>query len=126
MVFGNTVLWRIFGPKRDEVMEEWRKLLIEELNDMYFSPNSVLVIKSRTLRWPEHLTCMGQRRGAYRVVVKKPEGKGPLGRPRHRWEYNIEMDLCEEGWGGMDWIDLAEYLNRWQAVVYTVMNLQVP
>jgi hypothetical protein len=69
---------------------------------------------------------MGERRGAYRALVGKPEGKRPLGRPRHRWEDNIKMDLREVGWGGMDWINLAQDRDRWRALVYTVINLRVP
>jgi hypothetical protein len=69
---------------------------------------------------------MGERRGAYRALVGKPEGRRPLGRPRRRWEDNIKMDLREVGWGGMDWINLAQDRDRWRAVVYTVMNLRVP
>jgi hypothetical protein len=89
----NRVLRRIFGPRRDEVTGEWRKLHNEELNDLYFSPNIFQVIKSTRMRWVEHVAHMGKRRGVYRVLVGKPEGKRPLGRPRHRWEDNIMMDL---------------------------------
>ena len=81
-VFENSVLRRIFGPKRDEVVREWRKLHNEELNDLYCSPNSVRVIKSRRIRLAEHVARMGERRGLYRVFVGKPEGTRPLGRPR--------------------------------------------
>ena len=98
----------------------------EELNDLYSSPNIVRVIKSRRMRWAGHVACMGERRGVYRVLVEKPEGKRPLGRPRHRWEDNIVMDLQEVGCGGMDWIELAQDRDRWQALVNAVMNLQVP
>jgi hypothetical protein len=69
---------------------------------------------------------MGERRGAYRILVGKPEGRRPLGRPRRRWENNIKMDLREVRWGGVDWIDLAQDRNRWRALVYTVMKLRVP
>ena len=91
---------RIFGPKRDEVTGEWRKLHNEELNDLYSSPNIVPVIKSRRMRWAGHLARMGEKRGVYRVLVGKPEGKRPFGRPRRRWEDNIKMDLKEVGCGG--------------------------
>jgi len=101
-VFENRVLRRIFGPRRDEMTEEWRKLHTEELNDLYSSPNIVRAIKSRRMRWAGHVARMGERRGVYRVLVGKPEGKRPLGRPRHRWEDNIKMDLQEVGCGGMD------------------------
>jgi len=106
------VLRRIFGPKRDKVTGEWRKLHNEELNDLYCSSNIVQVIKSRRIRWTGHVARMGEGRGVYRVLVGKPEGKRPLGRPRHRWEDNIKMDLQEVGCGGMDWIELAQDRDR--------------
>jgi len=81
-MFENMVLRRIFGLRRDEVTGEWRRLHNEELNDMYPSPNIVWVIKSRRMRWPGRVACMGEERGVYRVLVGKPEGKRPLGRPR--------------------------------------------
>jgi hypothetical protein len=96
-VFENRVLRRIFGPNRDEVTGEWRKL-----HDLYFSPNIVRVIKSITMRWAGHVTRMGEERGVYRVLVRRPEGKRPLWRPRLRWEDTIRMDLQEVGCGGMD------------------------
>ena len=86
------MLWRIFGPKRDEVTGEWRKLHNEELNDLYSLPSIVRVIKSR-MKWTVYVAHMGESRGAYRVLVGKPEGKRPLGRPRRRWEDSIKMDL---------------------------------
>jgi hypothetical protein len=92
---------RIFGPKRDETTVEWRKLHNEELHDLYCSPSIIRVIKSRRMRWAGHIARAGERRGAYRVVVGKPEGKGPLGETRHRWEYNIKLDLQEVRCGGM-------------------------
>jgi len=91
-VFDNRVLRRIFGPMRDEVTGEWRKPHNEELNDLYCSPNIVQVIKLR-MRWAGHVACLGKGRGIYRVLVGKPEGRRPLGRPKHRWEDNIKMDL---------------------------------
>jgi len=94
-VFENRVLRRIFGPKRDEVTAEWRKLHNEELNDLYCSQNIVRVIKSRRMRWAGHVARIGEGKDVYRVLVGKPEGKRPLGRPRHRWEDNIKMDLQE-------------------------------
>ena len=93
----NRVLRRIFEPRRDKVIGEWRKLHNEELNDLYSSPNIIWVIKSRRIRWAEQVACMGERRGAYRVLVGKPEGKKKLARPKHRWEDNIKMDLQEHG-----------------------------
>jgi hypothetical protein len=124
-VFENRVLKRIFGPKRDEVTWEWRKLHNEELHDLYSSPTIVLVIKLRRMRWMGHVAHMEEGRGIYRVMVGKPEGKRPMGRPRFRWE-DIKMDLQEAGCGGMDWIELAQDRDRWQALVNAVMNLQVP
>ena len=103
-VFENMVLRRIFGPRREEVTGEWRRLHNEELNDFYSSPNIVRVIKSRRMRWAGHVAYMGEERGAYRVLVGKPEGKRRMGRPRRRWVDNIRMDLQEVGCGYVDWI----------------------
>jgi len=125
-VFENMVLRRICGPRRDEVTEGWRRLHNEELNDLYSSPNTVRVIKSRRMRWAGHVACMGEERGAYRVLVGKPEGKRPPGRPRRRWLDNIRMDLQEVGCGYMDWIGLAQDKDGWQRLVSAVMNLRVP
>jgi hypothetical protein len=125
-VFENRVLRRIFGSKRDEVTEEWRKLYDEELHDLYSSPTIVRVIKSRRMRWMGHVAQMGEGGGVYRVLVGKPEGKRPLERPRRRWEDNIKMDLQEVGCGGMDWIELAQDRERWRVLVNVVMNLRVP
>jgi len=122
-VFENRTLRRIFGPKRDDITGEWRKLHNEELNDLYSLPNNVRVIKSRRMRWADHVARMGEGRGVYRVLVGKPEGKRPLGRPRGRWEDNIKMDLLEMGCGGMDWIELAQGRDSWRALVNAVMNL---
>jgi hypothetical protein len=116
-VFENRVLRRIFGPKRDEVTGEWRRLHNKEFYALYSSPNIIWVMKSRRLRWAEHAARMGERGGAYRALVAEPEGRRPLGRPRHRWEDNIKMDLREVGWGSVDWIDLAQDRDRWQALV---------
>jgi hypothetical protein len=92
-VFENKVLRKIFGPKRNEVTGKWRRLHKKELQALYSSPNIIRVIKYRTLRWAGHVARMGERRGAYRALVGKPEGRRPVGRPRHRWENNIKMDI---------------------------------
>ena len=102
-VFENIVLRRIFGPRRDEVKGECRRLHNEELHDLYSSPNIMRMIKSRRMRWAGHVARMGEERGAYRALVGKPEGKRPLGRPRRRWVGNIRMDLQEVGCGYVDW-----------------------
>ena len=94
----------IFGCKRDEVTGEWRKLHNEELNEVYSSPNTIRLIKLRKMRWAGHVARMGERRGVYRVLVRKPVGKRLLQRPRRRWEDNIKMDLQKVRCGGMDWI----------------------
>jgi hypothetical protein len=118
-VFENSV------PKRDEVTGEWRRLHNEELNDLYSSPNIIREIKSRRMRWVGHVARMGEGRGAYRILVGRPEGRRPLGRPRRRWEDDIKMDLQEVGWEDVDWIDMAQDRDRWRAVVNAVMNLRV-
>ena len=98
----------LFGPKGDEVTGKWRKLHNEELNDnLYCSPNIVRVIKSRRMSWAGHVARVGEGRDVYRVLVGKPEGKRPFGRPGRIWEDNIKMDLQDVGCGGMDWIELA-------------------
>ena len=125
-LFGNRVLRIIFGPKRDEVTGEWRKLHNEELRDVYFSINIILVIKSRRIRWAGHVARMGERRGVYRDLVWIPEGKRSLGRPRRRWEDNMKMDLQKVDCGDMDWIDVAQDMDRWWALVNAVMNLRDP
>ena len=103
-VFENRVLRRVFGPKRDEVTGEWRKLHNEELSDMYALLNIVRVVKSRRIRWAGHVERMGQGRGVHRVLVGRPEGKRPLGRPRLRWEDNIKMNFRKlEGIVGTGW-----------------------
>ena len=125
-MFENRVLRRIFGPRRDWVTGEWRKLHKEELNDLYSSPNIVRVIKSRRLRWAGHVARMEEGRGVHKVLVGKPEGKSPMGRPRRRWKDNIKMDLQEVGRGCGDWMELAQDRDRWQALVSMLMNFWVP
>jgi len=119
------VLRRIFGPRRDNVTGEWRRLHNEELNDLYFSPNIVWVIKSRRMRLTGHVARMGKK-GVYRVLGGTPEGKRPLGKPRRRWVDNIRMDLQEVGCGYMDWIGLAQDRDSWLTLVSAVMNIRVP
>jgi len=125
-VFENRVLRRVFAPKRDELTGEWRKLHNEDLGDLYSLLHIVQVVKSRRMRWAGHVARMGQERGVHSVLVGKPEGKRPLGRPRRRWEDNIKMDLQEAGRGCGDWIELAQDRDRWRTPVSTVMNLRVP
>jgi len=124
-VFQNRVLRRVFGPKRDEVIGERRKLHNEELRDLYSLPNIVRVVKSRRMGWAGHVAHMGEGRGVHRVLVGKPEGRRPLGRPRRKWEDNIKMDLQEVGGDG-DWMELVQDRDGWRALVNTVMNFLVP
>jgi hypothetical protein len=116
-VFQNRLLRKIFGHKRDKVTGEWTELP---------SPNIIQAFKSRRMRWVEHVAHTEDGRGAYRILVGIPAGKKPLGMPKHRWEDNIKMELNDVGWGGMDWIDLAQDRDRWWAVMKAVMNLRVP
>ena len=105
---------------------EWRKLHIEELNDLYSLPNIVRVVKSRRTRWAGHVARTGKDRGVHRVLVGKSEGKRPLGRPRRRWEDNIKMDLQEVGGGRGDRMELAQDRDRWRALVGTVRDFRIP
>jgi len=124
-MFENRVLRRVFGPKRDEVTGEWKKLRNEELSDLYSLPNIVRVVKSGRMRWAGHVARMGEGIDVHRVLVGKPDGKRPLGRPRRRWEDNIKMDLQEVEGGCGDWMELAQDRDRWRAPVSTVMNFRV-
>ena len=101
-------------------------LVIYELSDLYCLPNIVWVVKSRRMRWAGYVALMGEGRGVHRVLVGKPEGKRPLGRPRRRWEDNIKIDLQEVGEGCGDWMELAQGRDRWRALESTVTNLRVP
>jgi hypothetical protein len=124
-VFENRVLTRIFGPKRDEVAGERRKLHNEELHDLYSSPSIIRIIKARRMRWAGNVARTGEKGNPYRLMGK-PEGRRPLGRPRRTWFDNIRMDLVEVGRGDEDWIGLAQDRDRWRALVNSVMNLRVP
>jgi hypothetical protein len=104
----------------------WRKLHNEELHGLYSSPSIVRVIKARRMRWVGYVACMEEVRGAYNILVGRPEGRRPLGRHRNRWEDNIKIDLREIGFEDVDWIHWAQDRDRWRALVNTVMNLWVP
>jgi hypothetical protein len=122
-VFENRELSRIFGPYRDEVTGEWRKLHNEELNNQY-SPSIVRVTKSRKISWAGHVARMGERRGVHMVLVGKPERRRPLGRSRRRWEDNIRMVLREVGCGCVDWMELAQDRDRWRALVNALGSIK--
>jgi hypothetical protein len=123
-VFENRVLRKIFGPKTDEVTREWRTLHNEELHMLYSCPNIIRQIKSRKIRWAGHMARMEEDRNVHKVLVGKPEGKRPLGRPRRRWDDGIIMYLREIGLGS-EWIQLAQGRDRWRSLVNTEMNLRV-
>jgi hypothetical protein len=124
-VFENRVLRTIFGPKRDGGTEFWRKLHNEELRDLYSSPSIIRIIKSR-MRWAGHMVRVWEKRNVYRLLVGKPEGKRPVGRPRRGWIDNIKLDLSGIRLGVVDWIGLVHYTYRWRALVNAVMNFRVP
>ena len=113
-VFENRVL-RLLGAKRNGVTREWRKLHNEQLNNLYSSPNIIRAIKSKRMRLAGHVARVGESRGVYRVLVGQPEGKRPIGRPKHRWEFNIKMDLQEAGLGGRHGLDCS--VSEWGWVV---------
>jgi hypothetical protein len=122
-VFENRVLRMIFGPKRDDVTGEWRRLRTEELYALYSSANIIQAIKSRRTGWAGHVARIGDR-GAYRVLEGRRDGMRSLGRYGRRWEDNIKMNLQEVGWEGMDFIDLAHDSDGWRALVNVIMNLR--
>jgi hypothetical protein len=123
-VFENRVL-RLYESKRDEVTAGWRRLHNEEFHNLYSSPSIIRMIKPRRMRLAGHIAQMGQKRNAYRILVGKPEGNRPLGRPRLRLVDNIKMDIRETGWSCMESIDLAQDRDQWKVPVYTVMKYQV-
>jgi hypothetical protein len=122
-VFENRVLRKIFGPKREEDGHGENCIMMNFIT--IFFTKYCWVIKSRRMRWVGHVACMQEGRGVYRVLVGRPEGKRPLGRPRHRWEDNIKMDLRENGIDGANWIQLAQDRVQWQVFVNMVMHLWV-
>jgi hypothetical protein len=115
----------VYGPKRDEVTGEWRKLHNKELHILYSSPNIIRQMTSRRMRWAGHVAGVGEERKMYRVLVGKPKGKRPLGKPRRRRENGITMDLRETGFRGCGVDQLAQDRDRWLALVNTVMKLRV-
>jgi hypothetical protein len=120
----------VYSAVRTESLYTTDKLRLsrvkENLYGLYSSPNVIRVMKSRRMGWAGHATHMGDRRGAYRVLVGRPEGNTPLGRPRRRWDNDIRMDLKETGWLGVAWIELAQDRDRWRTLLDAVMNLRVP
>jgi hypothetical protein len=122
-VFETRVLRRIFGPKKEED-GSWRKLYSDELHTSL--PNIIRVIKQRRLRWAGHVERTGEGRGVYGVLVRGPEGKRPLGRPRRRWEDNIKMELREISIDGENWIRLVQDTVQWRVFMNAVMNLRIP
>jgi hypothetical protein len=124
-MFENSVLRRIFGPKRDEVTGGRRKLHNQELHDLYSSPSIIRTIKSRTVRWTWNVARTGEKMNACALLVEKSKGKRPLETRRRRWMDNIEMDLKRYRVGGIAWIDLVQDRDHWRAIVNTVMGLWV-
>jgi hypothetical protein len=108
------------------VIGGWRKLHNEKLHNLYCSPNTIRMIKLSRMGWAGHVARVEERKNVYRVLVRNPEGKRPVGTRRHKWDDDIKVDLREIVWGGMDWIDLAEDRDQWRALVNTIMNLRVP
>lgn len=125
-VFENKVLRKIYGPKRDEMTGEWRRLHNEELHGLYDSPDVVKIMKSKRLRWAGHVARMREKRRLYSILVGRPDGKRPLGRPRRRWEDNIRRDLREVGVRDENWLDTAQDRIQWRTFVTAAMNLRVP
>jgi hypothetical protein len=125
-VFEKRVLRRIFGPKKDEMAGDSRKMHNEELHNLYSSSSIIRIIKPRRMRWAVHVARIREKRSTCRILVENSEGKRPVRKPRRRWVDNIKMNIREIGWDGVDWIDLAHDRDQWRALLNTVMNLRVP
>jgi hypothetical protein len=125
-VLENRVLRRMFGSKRAQVTGGWRKMHNEELHNLYSSPSIIRMFKSRRIKWAGNVAQIRKRMTAYRILVGKPKGKRPLGRPRRRWVDNIKIDPREIGRSGMHWIDLSQDKDQWRALVNKVINVRVP
>jgi hypothetical protein len=125
-MFENRVLRRIFGPKRNEVTGGWRKVHNDELQDLHSLPRISRIIKSRSIRLAGHVARMGEKKNVYKLLVRKPEGKRHLGRPKRRRIDNVTMDLLEISLSVVDWIGLVQNRYMWRALVNAVMNLRVP
>jgi hypothetical protein len=123
-VFEKRIQRKIF-EQGDEMVRGWKKFHGEEPHYLLPSPNIIRMAESRMMRWVEHVVRMGKKRNAYKILVGTPEGKRPLGRPRHRWEDNTKIYLRERGWDAMDWFDLAQDMEEWRAF-NAVVNLEVP
>jgi hypothetical protein len=125
-MFHNSLLRRLFGPKRDEVMGDSRKQHNEEIRNLCSSPNIIRMIRSRRMRWTGHVARLGEKRNPYMILVGKTEGRKPLGRPRYGWVDNNKIDLRKIEWNDMDWNHLAQDRDQWRPLVNMVMNLLVP
>jgi hypothetical protein len=108
------------------VTGKWRKLHNEKLHDLYSSPSIIRIIKARRMKWEGHIARMWKKRSTYNMLVRKPEGRRPLGRPRRRWLNNIKIDLVDVGWGDVDWIGLSQDRHRWRVLVNSILNIRVP